>query len=49
MTARQIIEKRLGKKWPATRNLAPDQRQAIKRLAIELIRAKAAKAKETTT
>lgn len=45
-TARQIIEARLGRKWPATRDLAPDQRQAIKLLAIELIRAKAEKEKQ---
>jgi hypothetical protein len=40
MTARQIIEARLGRKLPATRDLAPDQKQAIKMLAIELIRAR---------
>jgi len=46
MTARQIIEKRLGRKWPDTRDLTPDQRRAIKGLAIQLIKAKAAQNKE---
>jgi hypothetical protein len=39
-TARQTIEARLGKKWPPTRELEPDQRQAIKRLAVAMIKAK---------
>jgi hypothetical protein len=43
MTARQIIEARLGRPLPPTRELAPDQREAIKRLAIELIRNAASK------
>lgn len=41
MTARSIIERRLGRPLPPTRKLAPDQREAIKRLAIQLIRAAA--------
>lgn len=45
MTARQIIEARLDRKWPATRDLAKDQRDAIKRLAIQLIRQAAEKRK----
>lgn len=43
MTARSIIEARLGRKWPATRKLSPDQRRAIKGLAIELIKEAAAR------
>ena len=46
MTARQIIEARLGRKLPATRALRPDERQAIKRLVVELLRAKSPKARE---
>jgi len=38
MTAREIIERRLGRKLPPTRDLAPDQRAAIKGLAIQLIK-----------
>ena len=38
MSARQIIEHRLGRKLPSTRDLAPDEREAIKRLAMALIR-----------
>ncbi len=38
MSARQIIEARLGRKLPATRELPPDLREAIKRLAIQLLR-----------
>lgn len=43
MTARQIIEARLGRKLPATRDLPVDLRIAIKRLAIQLIKARAAR------
>lgn len=43
MPARQIIEARLGRTLPATRELRPDERQAIKRLAVELIKARAVK------
>lgn len=43
MTARQIIEARLGRKLPPTRDLADDERKAIKALAIQLIAARAAK------
>ena len=46
MTARAIIERRLGRALPPTQQLAPDQRDAIKRLAIELIRSAVAKRKE---
>ena len=49
LTARAIIEARIGRKWPPTRELAPDQREAIKRLAIALIRARGAKQKESRT
>jgi len=38
MTARQNIERRLGYAWPPTRDLAPDQRAAIKGLAVQLIK-----------
>jgi hypothetical protein len=38
MTARQIIESRLGRKLPPTRDLPRDLRVAIKLLAIQLIR-----------
>jgi hypothetical protein len=41
--ARQIIEARLRRKLPPTRELPPDMRQAIKNLAIALIRARAAR------
>jgi hypothetical protein len=37
-TARQILEARLGRKLPATRDLPRDLRVAIKSLAIQLIR-----------
>ena len=40
MSARQIIEARLGHPLPSTRELAPDEREAIKRLAVALLRAK---------
>ena len=40
ITARQIIEARLGHPLPPKRELAPDERQAIKRLAIALLRAR---------
>jgi hypothetical protein len=39
-TARQIIEARLGRKLPVLRDLADDEREAIKRLAIQLIRSR---------
>jgi len=38
MTARQIIEARLGQRLPPTRDLAPDQRQAILLLGRQLIK-----------
>ena len=38
MTARKIIEARLGRQLPPTRELAPDEREAIKRLAIQIIK-----------
>ena len=37
-TARAIIEARLGRKLPHLRAMAPDEREAVKRLAIELVR-----------
>lgn len=40
MTARQIIEARLGRKLPSTRELSKDLRIAIKLLAIQLIKKK---------
>ena len=43
MTARQIIEARLGRKLAPTRSLRDDEREAIKTLAIELIKARAEK------
>ena len=42
-TARQIIEARLGRKLPPVSEMAPDERQAVKMLAQELIRAKGRK------
>ena len=38
MTARQIIEARLKRKLPAPENMRPDERKAVKRLAIQLIK-----------
>lgn len=38
LTARQIVEARLGRKLPATADLPPDLRQAIKLLATQQIR-----------
>ena len=46
MTARQIIEARLGRRWPPTRDLAPDEREAVARLAKELCRARIEQMKE---
>ena len=43
MTARQIIEARLGHKLPATRALRRDERIAIKKLAIELLKVRGKK------
>jgi len=37
-TAREIIEARLGRKLPPVANMAPDERDAVKRLAIQLIK-----------
>lgn len=37
-TARQIIEARLGRKLPAIPDMDPDERKAVKLLAIQLIR-----------
>ena len=42
MTARQIIEARLGRKLPPVRDMRPDERRAVKTLAIQLIKAKEA-------
>jgi hypothetical protein len=41
MTAREIIEARLGRKLPATADLPPDLKDAVKRLAIQLIKERA--------
>jgi hypothetical protein len=41
MTARRIIEARLGRKLAPTRSLRDDERAAIKTLAIQLIKARA--------
>ena len=38
MTAREIIERRLGRKLAPTRELPPDERQAVKLMAIRLIK-----------
>jgi len=46
MTARQIIEARLGHPLAPTRELRPDERQAVKRLALQLIRNRAAQRAE---
>ena len=43
MTARQIIEARLGRKLPPVKDMRPDERRAVAMLAKALI-----KAKETT-
>lgn len=40
MTAREIIERRLGRKLAPKRELRPDERQAVMRLAIQLIKAR---------
>ena len=45
MTARQIIEARLGRKLAPTRGLRDDERKAIKTLAVQLIKARAEKEK----
>jgi hypothetical protein len=37
-TARQIIEARLGRKLPPTKDLPPDLRKAVYRLALQLLR-----------
>ena len=38
MTARQIIEARLGRKLPPAAQMRPDERLAVKLLAMELIK-----------
>jgi predicted RNA-binding Zn ribbon-like protein len=40
MTARQIIKARIGKKLPPTADLPPDLKQAVKLLAIQLIKSR---------
>jgi hypothetical protein len=42
MTARQIIEARLGHPLPPTRDLASDERKAILGLGLQLIRSRRA-------
>jgi len=39
-TARQIIESRIGRKLPPAADLPPDLREAVKRLAIQRIKAR---------
>lgn len=43
LSARQVIELRLGRKLPPTADLPPDLREAVKRLAVEKIKAWARK------
>ena len=38
MTARQIIEARLGRKLPPAAQMRPDERRAVKLLAMEMIK-----------
>ena len=45
LTARQIIERRLGYRLPVLRAMAPDQREAVKRLAIQLVLTRAKEVK----
>jgi len=40
VSARQIIEARIGRKLPKPADMAPDERKAVKLLAIQLIKAK---------
>lgn len=40
MTARQIIEARLGHKLPPVADMAPDERRAVRLLAMQLIKAR---------
>lgn len=40
MTARQIIEARLGRKLPPVQDMRLDERRAVKLLAIQLIKAR---------
>ena len=47
MTARQIIEARLGRKLPPTRELRDDEKTAIKMLAMELIKTRIEERKTT--
>jgi len=44
-TAREIIELRLGYRLPVLRAMADDQREAVKRLAIYLVLARAKEVK----
>ena len=44
MTAREIIEARLGQKLPHISEMRPDERKAVKLLAIQLIRNRLARA-----
>lgn len=39
-TAREQIEKRLGRKLPPIADMHPDEREAVKRLAVEKIKAR---------
>lgn len=44
MTAREIIEARIGRKLPPVKDMAPDERQAVSMLAKQLIKNKARRA-----
>ena len=46
MTARKTIEARLGRKLAPTRELAPDERKAIKLLTIQMIKSRVTLANE---
>lgn len=43
-TARAIIERRLGRPFPPTRQMAPDERRAVYLLALHILRALAREA-----
>ena len=43
MTARQIIQARLGRKLPPVKGMRPDERRAVSMLAKQLVKAKETK------
>lgn len=45
-TARAIIERRLGRPLPPTRQMAPDERRAVYLLALHILRALAREAEK---